>query len=160
MKSKPAEFDIAVVGAGPVGVTTALLAAERGWRTALIGPDISAADGRTVALLKGSVQLMRHLGVWDAMEAKGAPLKAMRLIDDTGRLLRAPTVTFDAEELGEPWFGVNVPVSEVTAILNDAVADAEAIFRFPETVETTDTDDHGVDIRLSGGRTIRAAGLR
>jgi 2-octaprenyl-6-methoxyphenol hydroxylase len=56
------------------------------------------------------------LGIWEGLQELCAPLKTIRLIDDTGRLFRAPEVKFHAHEAGLEAFGFNVP--------NDALVDA------------------------------------
>lgn len=109
--------DVAVVGAGPVGSLAALAAAEAGHRVALIAP-AAGRDPRTTALLMPSVVLLEALGVWLAVAQAAAPLRTMRIVDDTGRLPRAPEVAFDAHELGAEAFGYNVP--------NDALGGALA----------------------------------
>ena len=38
------------------------------------------------------------------------PLRKLRLVDDTGSLFKAPTITFDPAELGEEAFGWNFPL--------------------------------------------------
>src|SRR5688572_18687708 len=48
-------YDIAVVGAGAVGLSAALAFARDGYKTVLIGGLDVRRDGRTVALLNGSV---------------------------------------------------------------------------------------------------------
>jgi 2-octaprenyl-6-methoxyphenol hydroxylase len=53
--------------------------------------------------------------VWEHLQAQCEPLTSIRLIDDTGRLFRAPEVTFQAHEAGLDAFGYNVP--------NDAFVD-------------------------------------
>jgi 2-octaprenyl-6-methoxyphenol hydroxylase len=67
---------LGIVGAGPVGLSLALLAAERlpRWRVSLfdtrtVEHDLSA-DARTLALAEGSVQLLQRLGAWDARRAQ------------------------------------------------------------------------------------------
>jgi len=67
---------LAIVGAGPVGLALALLAAERlpRWRVSLydaraLEHDLSA-DARTLALAQGSVQLLQRLGAWDPRHAQ------------------------------------------------------------------------------------------
>ena len=109
--------DVAVVGGGPVGSLAALAAAAAGRRVALIAPS-APDDPRTTALLGPSVALLEALGVWDDVAGGAAPLKTMRIVDDTGHLPRAPEVAFDAHEVGVGEFGFNVP----NRVLSDALA--------------------------------------
>jgi 2-octaprenyl-6-methoxyphenol hydroxylase len=63
------------------------------------------------------VNLLKRLGVWQQLAAASEPLTAIRLIDATGTLLRAPEVLFRASEIGLPAFGYNVPNAALTAAL-------------------------------------------
>src|SRR5690349_7398198 len=103
----------AVVGAGPAGLAAALALGRTGLKTELIGPPAqkpnAAPDRRSAALFAGSIEFLKNLGVWDAVAAESEPITAIRMIDDTGSLLRAPEVTFTAAELGLAEFGWNIP---------------------------------------------------
>ncbi|SEO35969.1 2-octaprenyl-6-methoxyphenol hydroxylase [Methylobacterium sp. ap11] len=110
-------YDVAVVGAGAVGLATALALARDGVRTALVGRHAPVADGRTVALLDGSVRLLRALGAWEALEPQAAPLAEMHLIDDTGSLFRPPPARFVAREIGLDAFGWNVESARLVETL-------------------------------------------
>lgn len=88
-----------VVGGGPAGLTAAIALAAGGIGTALVGRRPAKPDNRTTALLAGSVTALKTLGVWDLCEAQAAPLKIMRIVDDTGRLWRAPEVKFESAKL-------------------------------------------------------------
>src|SRR3984893_6675370 len=90
--------EVAIVGGGPVGLTTAIALAGAGIETALIARPAGAPDNRTTALLASSVTALDTLGVWPHCRDDAAPLRVMRIIDDTARLLRAPEVHFDASE--------------------------------------------------------------
>src|SRR4029077_12969380 len=89
-----------VVGGGPAGLTAAISLAEGGVDTALVGLRPAKADNRTTALLAGSVAALDTLGVWSKCAEQAAPLRTMRIVDDTGRLWRAPEVKFSADEIG------------------------------------------------------------
>ena len=110
--------DIAIVGAGAVGLAAALSLAAAGRQVALFGLASAPRDGRTVALLDGSWRLLEALGLTEALDAVAAPLAVMRLVDDTGSLFRQPPVEFKAAELGLPAFGWNVE----NAVLVEAMA--------------------------------------
>jgi 2-octaprenyl-6-methoxyphenol hydroxylase len=123
-------FDVAVIGGGPTGMAAALAFAATGLETALVAPP-PAADARTTALLAGSIDLLSSLGVWERAAAAAAPLRTMRLVDDTGRLVRAPEVSFAAAEVGLEAFGFNIPNEALNAALAAAVDGAPRLARVP-----------------------------
>ncbi|MDX2307349.1 MAG: FAD-dependent monooxygenase, partial [Hyphomicrobium sp.] len=110
-----------VIGGGPAGLVTAIGLALSGRRVTLAAaphkPGGTDRDRRTAALLGGSIDVLRNIGAWERCKVASAPLTAIRIIDDTGRILRAPEVLFTAEEIGAEAFGYNVP----NAALMDAL---------------------------------------
>lgn len=109
-----------VVGAGPAGLATALALAHCGLDTALIGPPSDPNDGRTAALFQSSVAFLKRVGGWDQIADRAEPLAAIRLIDATGALIRAPEVTFWSREIGHDAFGYNVPTAGLARALEQA----------------------------------------
>lgn len=107
------DFDVIVAGAGPAGLAAACLLALDGRRVALVARQQGdATDPRTVALMQPSIRLLAHLGLWPGrLRAETQPLAKLRLIDDTGAMFQAPTITFDPVELGEEAFGWNFPLA-------------------------------------------------
>ena len=116
------DVDVAVVGAGPAGLATGLAMAELGLKAAVIGPPADPRDGRSAALFQGSIQLLKRVGAWPLIESAAEPLDAIRLVDATEALFRAPEVTFEAREIGAEAFGYNVPNSVLTAALEQLAA--------------------------------------
>lgn len=105
--------DVAVVGAGPVGLAAALALAHVGADVALIGPappktSARSLETRSAALLTSSVDLLKALNVWAPLSPHAAPLAAIRIIDASRSLFRAPDIEFKASELGLPAFGYNI----------------------------------------------------
>ncbi len=78
-------------------------------------------DGRAAALIGRSMDILDSVGVGDAFRAEGAPMAALRMIDATGRLLRAPTATFRASEAGLDVFGVSLFTARIVALLRERV---------------------------------------
>src|SRR5471030_1647662 len=99
MPDNPINTGAIVVGGGPAGLTAAIALAGGGIDTALVGKRPTRPDNRTSFLVAGSVTALSTLGVWELCEALAAPLKVIRIVDDTGRLWRAPEVKFDASEI-------------------------------------------------------------
>ena len=114
--------DIAVVGGGPAGMIAALALGKAGYSVRLFAPQ-GGADNRTSALMMPSIRMLEKLGVWPSVQHQSAPLEVMRLVDDTGRLVKAPTINFNARDIQDDPFGWNIPnallVSEIRKILQD-----------------------------------------
>jgi len=100
------DADIIVVGGGLAGVATAVGLARAGYDTLHLAPT-APPDRRTSALMMPSVDFLIGAGLIDRPEAVGNPLTAIRIIDATKRLIRAPETLFDATEIGLEAFGWN-----------------------------------------------------
>ncbi|MEQ1652007.1 MAG: UbiH/UbiF family hydroxylase [Hyphomicrobium sp.] len=149
------QSDVAIVGAGPAGLIAGLSLAATGFKATLLGPAADPNDGRTSALFQGSIALLKKIGAWPAIEAAAEPLDAIRLIDATAALFRAPEVTFQAAEIGEVAFGYNVPNAVLTAALESLAADRlnRVVTAAVTAVAISDT---GVTLRTQEGGTYSA----
>lgn len=147
--------DVAVVGAGPAGLVAALLARSHGASVTLIAPKAPPRDERTVAMLGASVEILKETGIWPAVAARAAPLRTMRIVDATRRLIRAPLVEFHAHEVEREAFGYNIPNAVLVAALDDAI-DAAGIERVTGFAsEILPSDDDVTIVTADSGR-IRA----
>jgi 2-octaprenyl-6-methoxyphenol hydroxylase len=146
---------VAIIGAGPIGLVAAITLATAGVATVLIGRR-PANDHRTTALLAGSVVALDTLGVWASCQAQAAPLRNMRIIDDTSRLIRAPEVTFSSSEIGLDAFGYNIENRHLLAAL-EARADAlPALRRILDNARGIQIGDSVVTIDASAGGGVTA----
>jgi 2-octaprenyl-6-methoxyphenol hydroxylase len=149
--------EVAVVGGGPAGLTAAIALALAGVETALISKRPVWDDHRTTALLLGSVAALEALGVWSACAAQAAPLRRMRIVDDTGRLLRAPEITFDAAEIGIEAFGYNLQNRDLLAALDNAARLlGGSLNRIDSAARAVTVGDAGVTIGLDNGNEVVA----
>ena len=118
--------EVIVAGAGPVGMIAALTFAHAGFAVALAGPAPKGDDARTTALMLPALRALEVIGL-QLSENETAPLKVMRIVDGTNRLLRSPPVTFRASEVGEAEFGRNIPNAVLNRLLENAARDEQRI---------------------------------
>jgi 2-octaprenyl-6-methoxyphenol hydroxylase len=149
-------YDVAVVGGGPAGLSAAIALAQGGANTALIARRTPYADNRTTALLGSSVDFLERLEVWPHCRDHAAALRTMRLVDDTGRLIRAPEVKFSCEEIGLEAFGYNIENRTLVAALEQRAAGLSNLARFDVEAETVTPEDAAVVIRTGSGQSLSA----
>ncbi|MCA6110680.1 UbiH/UbiF family hydroxylase [Bradyrhizobium cenepequi] len=149
-------YDAVVIGGGPAGLTAAIALADAGAKTALLARRAPYADNRTTALLGASVDLLERLDVWRRLADKAAALKVMRLVDDTGRLIRAPEVRFSADEIGLEQFGFNVDNRSLIAALEQRAAELPGLARFDDEAEIINPEEAIVTIRSGRGEPLAA----
>ena len=133
----PPSLHIAVIGAGPVGLALALLAARTLPHAQLslfdarpAERDVSA-DVRTLALSLGSIQLLERVGAWDTGRAE--PIREVWVSQQAPALslpgwLGAPEVRLRATELGVPMLGAVLGYGALVAPMQrawEALATAE-----------------------------------
>jgi 2-octaprenyl-6-methoxyphenol hydroxylase len=156
MTDAPASFDVAVVGGGPAGLAAAIALAQAGASTVLVARRAPYADNRTTALLGGSVDFLDGLGVWQDCRDKAAALRTMRLVDDTGRLIRAPEVRFQADEIGLDMFGYNIENRTLVAALESRAAACPGLTRIAEDAEAVVPDQAEVTITTVSRQSVTA----
>ncbi len=148
---KPAAI---VVGGGPAGLTAAIMLAQAGIATVLVGKRSERPDNRTTALFVGSVTALSTLGVWPLCVAQAAPLKVMRIVDDTGRLWRAPEVKFAADEIDLEAFGYNIENRHLVAALEQRARALPALRLVEDEVRELAPGAETVAITLASGDTL------
>jgi 2-octaprenyl-6-methoxyphenol hydroxylase len=156
MSDAPISCDVAVIGGGPAGLAAAIAIAQTGAKTVLIARRAPYADNRTTALLGGSVDFLQALNVWPRCKEGAAPLQAMRLVDDTGRLIRAPEVRFSSDEIGLEAFGYNIENRLLTTALEARATELAELTWFDDEADTVIPQDADAAIRTGRGKSISA----
>jgi 2-octaprenyl-6-methoxyphenol hydroxylase len=145
-----------VVGGGPAGLTAAITLASGGITTVLVGKRPAKPDNRTTALLGGSVTALLTLGVWELCQAQAAPMRVMRIVDDTGRLWRAPEVKFAADEIDLEAFGYNIENRHLVAALEQRASALTDLRLVEDEVLRVEAGDEAVTVTLKSGDTLNA----
>ena len=156
MNENSSIYDVAVVGGGPAGLSAAIAIAQSGANTALVARRSPYADNRTTALLGGSIDFLQALEVWPNCRDQAAELRVMRLVDDTGRLIRAPEVKFSCDEIGLDVFGYNIENRVLVAALEGRAETLANLTRFDDEAAAVRSGDDAVAMQLVNGRSLSA----
>ena len=150
------DFDVAICGAGPIGLALALLAVKRGTparRIALIDAKSVAqacADPRSIALSYGSRQILEDIGAWPVASTAIHQIHVSRR-GHFGRTL------IERDEFDLPALGY---VTRYGALVKTLAACAEetGLSSFREMrVNGVDEDADAVTLELADGRHLRSA---
>jgi len=98
------DFNIIIIGAGLVGLTTALACAHKGASVCLLdsaSPD-KADDGRASAIAASNFTMLRALGVAAAMDGQVQPITDMLIADGAVGDVSPLTLHFDSQDAGGP----------------------------------------------------------
>jgi 2-octaprenyl-6-methoxyphenol hydroxylase len=148
--------DVLIAGAGLAGLTAAYGMARAGFDVVCCGAAERTGRGRTVALLDQSVAFLKCLGLWADLEPRAAPLRSLRLIDDTGAFFPPRPVEFDAAEIGLDAFGWNIENDLMAEALAAKVAQIPGLDRVATGIEAYDFCADAIRARLGDGREIAA----
>jgi 2-octaprenyl-6-methoxyphenol hydroxylase len=148
------DADVLIAGAGLAGLTAAFGMATAGFAVVCCGAAERTGHGRTVALLDQSAAFLESLGLWAGLQSQAAPLRALRIIDDTGTLLPARPIEFRASEIGLDAFGWNIENDRMAEALGARIAGAPGVERLVTGVSAYDFGADAVRARLDDGRVI------
>ena len=95
--------------AAPPGLAAALTAAIAGLRTLVFAPPATSRPAARPHSCRARSTCCPSSTSGRRSCRHAAPLKAIRIVDATRRLIRAPEAIFHASEIGLPAFGFNVP---------------------------------------------------
>ncbi|MHA6689452.1 FAD-dependent monooxygenase [Devosia sp. A449] len=160
MSTSNDNFDVLIVGGGPVGLTLALALVQsaRGIRIGLVDrrPLSVPRDARASAIAAGVRRVFEALGVWPAMAAEAQPITAMRITDSgEGDIARPLFLTFDGDVAPGEAFAHMVPNRVSGQVLLDAVsAHIEVIA--PATITGFAEGAGSARLTLADGRVLSA----
>ena len=153
------DFDIIIIGAGLVGLTTALACRHKGASVCLLdvaSPD-KADDGRASAIAASSYTLLSHLGVAAEIEDKVQPITDMLIADGAVGDVSPLTLHFDSAELGGPTGYMVENAVLLKALLRKAAESDHIDLRAPVTITDTIRNAKGAVVSLEQGPEITAS---
>ncbi len=149
------DFDIAILGAGPVGLALACLLVKRGavpGRIALIDAktlDQVTQDPRSLALSHGSRQILEGIQAWPRVADPIHQIHVSRR-GQFGRTL------IDRTEFGVPALGYVTRYGQVVTALSDAAYSAGVQVIRPVHADAVSETTDGVEVQLENGAQISA----
>lgn len=159
------KYDLAVVGAGPVGASLAILAANRGFSVVVIDarPPESRPpqDTRTFAIVRGSWRLLHAAGVTADLSGLTEPLNGLEAIDGGTHWFGAPGALFATADLPETPDGLPlgqmVPAAALQAALDTALGHTQGLtWLRAARFEGLETRPGGACLTLGGGEQVTA----
>jgi 2-polyprenylphenol 6-hydroxylase len=159
MRNMKKDFDIAVVGAGPVGSAAALGLAEGGYSVALVDAQAmqpsfqvnEVHDLRVFAVSRASQNLLQRLGAWDAIAgARVSPYRHMTVWDAHG------AVDFDAADVAEPNLGHIIENRVIQAALHERLRASAVECFVPDRLERLTLETDGAILGLAEAGRVRA----
>jgi 2-octaprenyl-6-methoxyphenol hydroxylase len=145
----------AIVGGGLVGLAAAVAVAKAGLDAVHLVPK-GPPDRRTSALMLPSVEYLKAAGLVADPAAIANPLTQIRIIDATGRLIRAPETLFDAAEIGLAAFGWNFPNVKLSESFEAARSSLPNLTTIETTLDSLERTPSGWALHLANGETVDA----
>ncbi|MEM7188149.1 MAG: UbiH/UbiF/VisC/COQ6 family ubiquinone biosynthesis hydroxylase [Pseudomonadota bacterium] len=139
-------YDVAVLGGGLVGCAMAITLAREEFAVALLDPAPLAMradpdfDGRAYAVAPGSRNLLRALGIWEAIAPKAQPVHRITVTDRTPGPVAPALLHFDPADTGAASLGEIVEDRFLRRALLDGLGDIEHL---AGTAATGITQDPG-----------------
>lgn len=153
--------DVAIIGAGPVGLAFASTLSDRGISSILLerAPEAALAapapDGREIALTHRAIAILRELGAWDLIPAEAiSPIRAARVLDGTSPF----ALRFDPDAPVEDGpLGMLVGNSEIRRALYGAAMRRGGLRLLAgRTATCIVREAGGVVVHATGGEPVRA----
>jgi 2-octaprenyl-6-methoxyphenol hydroxylase len=151
----PTQFDLAIAGAGPVGLALAAMLTKNlgaGKRIALIdakSPEAAARDPRYIALSYGSRQLLEQIQAWPSASTPITQIHVSRR-GSFGRTL------IDNREYDLPALGYVCRYGDLVQALDHALAHSGVAMLRPSAVLSVDEQAADVTLNLEAGNSICA----
>ena len=154
-------YDVIIVGAGPVGLSFACSLIDLNLKVLIIDrSDLSSIsnpnpDGRETALTHNSLKILKKLGVWDFIDQdKVSPLREAKVFDGDSESL----LNFAASKSSIDALGYLVPSHLIRHALYQKVSSFENLSIITDlTVDSVETDNLVGQVTLSDGQILKSS---
>jgi len=153
------DFDIIIIGAGLVGLTTALACAHKGASVCLL--DATAPektdDGRASAIAASSFAMLEHLGAGSLLKGHVQPITDMLIADGFVGDVSPLTLHFDSADIDGPT-GYMIENNVLRGALLKRIIESDKIeLQAPVTLKKTSRNNHDVMVTLEDKRRLTAS---
>lgn len=153
MSHESLDFDLLIIGAGPVGASLALALAGHGARVGLVearpllDPGQPSYDDKALALSLASVRALETLSLWRGLAGEAAAIRSVH-VSQQGLLGRT---RLTADEVGVAFLGQVVPARELGAALTRALRESGDVQLFcPARLERIVPGDSASRVTVTG----------
>ena len=143
MSEKIAHTNIIIVGAGLVGLSTALTLKKEGFSVRVLEHHLPEPGTRPLSLSFGTYRILESLGVWDALKNSASPILSVH-VSEQGKF---GFTKFSAEDEAVSALGYVVPFSELQKVLYEKVNEVTPISHIDNIVCTK----NGVTVTTNNG---------
>ena len=160
-KKKNNNFDIAIIGAGPIGMAFACRFANTNKKIVIIDKlpkksiENPQMDGREIALTNQSIKILKKIDVWSYIPKKSISIiKGARVLDGDSKYF----LNFDHEEIKRDYLGYLIPNYIIKKNLYKRSKDISNI-KFINNTEclSVNTNSEYVLLTLSNGQKIKTS---
>ncbi len=156
------QYDVVIAGGAMAGATLALALeqlSQEGLRIAVIEPfkaesDVHPGfDSRSIALAYGTVNLLRHLQLWSAIEPFATPIEHIHVSDRS----HAGMTDITKQEVGVEALGYVVELADVGRVYQNLLSKSTCIdFFCPDSVTYIERGQEHTSVELSSGKKLFA----
>ena len=154
------DADVIIVGGGHAGLIQTLFLAQNGLKVICIDRDqiTDRADERTTAISYGSHQLMKAVGVWDALLPHACPIQDIKILDGSSPVLLDFNVDDIQNKTEAPAFGWILENHIIRKALHEAVQKEKmAQHKTGHSVKDFQKTENAMQVILESGEILTAS---